>query len=116
MKLKEQALARILGLLVCAGLIWVGIGFAGLALTEALSPRFGLAEAAAVTSGALLIIPLFVWVLYGNRRTGLESPKGPESILSAIALVAKERPLLAMLGAALFGAAEVILNSRKKKN
>jgi glycerol-3-phosphate acyltransferase PlsY len=115
MKLGEQALARILGFLACVGLMWAGIGFAGFALTAALTPSLSLAGAAGVTAVVLLIVPLFVFVAYGGRTAGSPEAKGPENILGAIAQIAKERPLLAMVGAALFGAAEVILNSRRKK-
>ena len=115
MKLGEQAIARILGILACAGFIWVGIGFGGVALTVALSPYLGLAGAAALTAFLLLLVPACVVLLYGRRPATEASTRSSESILSAIAHIAKERPLLAMLGAALFGAAEVLLNSRKKK-
>jgi hypothetical protein len=115
MKLGELAIARALGILACAGLIWVGIGFAGVALTEALSPSLTFAGAAAVTAFLLLLVPACVVLLYGRRPTGPVNTKSSDSILSAISHIARERPLLAMLGAALFGAAEVLLNSRKKK-
>jgi hypothetical protein len=115
MRLGEQALARILGILACAGLVWAGIGFAGFALTAALAPSLTWAGAAALTALLLLIVPVGVVLLYGQNTTGEARAKGPESVLSAIAQIARERPLLAMVGAALFGAAEVLLNSRKKK-
>jgi hypothetical protein len=111
----EYALARILGILACAGLIWGGIGFGGYALTAALAPDLSWAGAAAVTALGMLIVPLVVVVLFGRSTTEAAKTKGADGILSAISHIAKERPLLAMLGAALFGAAEVLLNSRKKK-
>jgi hypothetical protein len=115
-KLGEQVLARILAILACAGLIWAGIGFAGFALMVALSPALGLAGAAALAAAVLLIVPMFVWLLYGQSPINGQNAKSPDSVLSAISTVARERPLLAMIGAALFGAAEVLLSSRKKKN
>ena len=115
MKLGEQAIARVLGILACAGFICVGIGFAGIALTEALRPSLTLAGAAALTAFLLLLVPACVVLLYGRRPAGRDNTKSSDSVLSAIAHIARERPLLAMLGAALFGAAEVLLNSRKKK-
>jgi hypothetical protein len=111
----EQALARILGILACAGFIWVGIGFAGFALTLAIAPRLGLPGAAAVTGLLLLLVPIAVSLLFGRSRSNWGGSKGQDSVLSAIAVVARERPVLAMLGAALFGAAEVVLNSRGRK-
>lgn len=114
MKLGELAVAGVVGVLACAGLIWVGIGFAGFALLTALEPNVGLAGAAALTALILLVVPVFVVILFG-RRGGSPSEKGADSVLSAIAQVARERPVLAMLGAALFGAAEVFLNRTRKK-
>jgi hypothetical protein len=111
----EQALARILGILACAGFIWVGIGFAGFALTTAIAPRFGLAGAAGITAAALLIVPIAVSILFGRSRSNWANSKDTDSVLSAIAVVARERPVLAMLGAAAFGAAEVLLNTRGRK-
>ena len=115
MSLGEQALARILGILACAGLIWAGIGFGGYALMAVLAPDLTWAGAAAVTAFVMLIVPLVVVLLFGRSTTETVKPKGADGILSAISHIAKERPLLAMLGAALFGAAEVLLNSRRKK-
>ncbi len=115
MKLGGLAIARILGILACAGLIWVGIGFAGFALTVALSPSLTLAGAAALTAFLLLVVPVFVVLLYGSRTAGVDETGASDSILSDIAHIARKRPLLAMLGAALFGAAEVLLNNGKKK-
>jgi hypothetical protein len=111
----ELALARILGILACAGLIWGGIGFGGYALTAALAPDLTWAGAAAVTALGMLIVLLAVVLLFGRNVAEPIKGKGADSILSAISHIAKERPLLAMLGAALFGAAEVLLNSRRKK-
>lgn len=109
----EVALARILGILACAGLVWVGIGFAGFALTSALAPHIGLAGAAAVTAAVLLLVPLSVVAVFGRHRSADQTTKGTDSALAAIAALAKERPVMAMIGAALFGAADVLLSGRR---
>jgi hypothetical protein len=115
MKLGEQAFAGMLGVLACAGLLWAGIGFAGFSLMTALAPGLGLAAAAAVTALVLLIIPAIVVIFYRRPVAEASAKAGADNVLSAIAQIAKERPLLAMVGAALFGAAEVFLSQRKKK-
>ncbi|MGD0190520.1 MAG: hypothetical protein ABSD74_07250 [Rhizomicrobium sp.] len=117
MKLGEQAIAGVLGILACAGLIWGAIGFAGYALMTSLSQGLGSAGAAAVTAVILLIVPVAVVALSRRSTPEAESDpaKGADSVLSAIAKVAKERPFLAMIGAALFGIVEVYLNQQRKK-
>jgi sulfite exporter TauE/SafE len=111
----EWAIARVIGILTCAGLIWVGIGFGAFALTTVLAPELGLAGAAAVTAAFLLIGPAFVVIFYGRRRSTRLREDASETVLSAIASIARERPLLAVLGAALFGAVEVFLKAPRKK-
>jgi hypothetical protein len=68
-----------------------------------------------VTALGMLVVPLLVVLLFGRSIGEPAKTKGADGILSAISHIAKERPLLAMLGAALFGAAEVLLNNRKRK-
>lgn len=114
MRLGEIAIAGIIGLFACVGLIWAGIAFAGFAIMTALTPQLELAGAAAVTAAILLAGPILVVLLAGRRKTG-ENKRGADNILSAIAQIAQERPFVAMVGAALFGAAEVLLKQRKKK-
>ena len=105
----EWAIARVIGILTCAGLIWVGIGFGAFALMTILAPHMGLAGAAGLTGAMLLIGPAFAGIFYGRRRSAGLSDDASDTVLSAIASVARERPLLAVLGAALFGAVEVFL-------
>lgn len=109
----EQALGRILGILACAGFVWVGIGFAGFALTTALAPHIGLAGAAAVAALVLLIVPIIVAALFGRKSPALEGSKRANSALSVIAALAKERPVVAMIGAALLGVTEVLFAKRR---
>lgn len=109
----KQALARILGILACAGFIWLGIGFAGFALFSALVPHLGTASAAALTAFVLLIVPAAMAALLGGK--GPVSPSRTDSALSLIAALAKERPFLAILGAGLLGAAEVLFARRRKQ-
>lgn len=111
----DQALGRVLGLLAAAGLLWAGIGFAGIALTTFLAPYLGLPGAAALTAFLFLLIPFCMVLFFGRSSSGLGGAKQADSVLSAIAVVARERPILAVIGAALFGAAEVFLSSRRNK-
>jgi hypothetical protein len=117
MKRGEQAIAGVLGIIVCAGLTCGGIGFAGYALMTSLSPGLGTPGAAAITAAILLIVPIVVVVFSRSSKPddAADPAKGADSVLSAIAKVAKERPLVAMIAAALFGAAEIYLNQRRQK-
>jgi hypothetical protein len=112
----EQALARILGILACAGFIWVGIGFAGFAITTALAPYMGVAASAAFAALVLLIVPVLVVAIFGSKGpAALEGSKPADSALAAIAALAKERPVMAMIGASLLGAAEVLVTKRRSE-
>jgi hypothetical protein len=108
----ERALARILGIVACAAFIWVGIGFAAFALCTVLGRLLGVAGAAALTALTLLVVPLIALALFGRASLG-EKPKGADTALGAIAALAKDRPFLAMIGAAVFGAAEVLFARRR---
>ncbi|HEY5048135.1 MAG TPA: hypothetical protein VII49_08965 [Rhizomicrobium sp.] len=110
-----KIIAGVVGILACAGLIWVGIGFAGFAFTAALTPWLTLAGAAALAAFLLLIVPVVVVVVLARKTTARVRSRGADNFLVAMASVARERPILAMLGAALFGAGQVFLKSRKKK-
>lgn len=115
MKLGGQAIAGVLGILACAGLIWAAIALAGLALVTVLTPIMGLAAAASLTAVLLLIVPVGVVLIYGRRSATTGRNRGADGVLSAIAEVAKERPFLAVIGAALFGAAEILLSRRRRE-
>ena len=115
MKLEEQAIAGILALIACAGFLWGAIGFAGFALMTALAPGLGTAGASAVTALILLIVAGLI-ALFSRRKPIAEAEtKGADRVLSAIAQIARERPFVAMVGAALLGAGEVLLSRRRKK-
>jgi len=111
----ELTLARIVAILACAGLIWIGIGFAGFALTTWLTPYLTLAGAAAATALLLVVAGLCLLLIQGRTSAGFGTTKESDSVLSAIALIAKERPILAVIGAAIFGASEVFFSPRRNK-
>lgn len=115
MRLPSAAKA-VLGL-IGAALIFFGVAFIGAAIAFALLPRLGIAGSAAVTGLILLLPPCIFGVAAGLRRSEprpcrpdptLESP-----VVTLLSILARDKPLLAVLGAALFGMAEVL---RGRKN
>jgi hypothetical protein len=111
----SRVAARVLLLVVASALIWVGVAFAGYGLLLAFLPALGPAWAAIAAAVVLLIAPLIACIsfaLHGWRAAPAQSPMPephPEQIgLAALAGVAKEKPLLAVLLAGLMGAAGAI--------
>ncbi|HEY1706773.1 MAG TPA: hypothetical protein VGG10_00805 [Rhizomicrobium sp.] len=101
-----------------AALVFAGTGFGGYGLVLALSPRLGGVGAAEATAAALLAIPLIYLIVVLLRPpppvVPLRAPPRSElAILSVLATVARDRPLLAVLGAGLFGAADMLLKQRR---
>lgn len=105
-----------MGILATAGLIWAGIGFAGYAIFAGLAPDWGPAGAAGATAGGMLFLAALATGVLLSGKTPAPTPnKVSHSLLGAIARLAQERPLIAMLGAALLGAAEVLLDHHQKR-
>jgi len=97
-----------LGLFAAASIL-VGVGFLGLGLDTALQTVLGLAGAAIATGGLLLLPPL-LWLVaggYGLPRAQSRQPVGrtDDVLVTELARLAMKRPLLAVLAAALVGAA-----------
>ncbi len=115
------AASRAVVVLIGAALILAGVGFAGYAIMLALLPRLGAIGAAAATAAVFLIVPLVYLAIAAWRApprvAGLPVAAAltPETaVLSALATTARSNPLLAIAGAALFGAASVWLNPAQR--
>ena len=102
-------------------LVCVGVTYAGYALYWALLPSTGAAAAAGIAAAVFLILPFLGWAflaLRGRRRkpAALKDlpPNAPENVaLAFLAGLSKDRPLVGMALAGLFGAATAFL--RKKR-
>jgi LPXTG-motif cell wall-anchored protein len=108
----KAAAGVVLGLIVAA-MVLVGVSFAGFAIFTALQVPTGLAGAAALTALILLIGPLlfiFIASLFRPRRQDFI---GDAFLANLFTGIVRDRPLLAMLGAGLIGAAGIFL--RKKR-
>ena len=124
----DHAIARAVVLLAIIGLVWSGIVLAALALTLALTPYVGLAGGAALTA-TLCFLPALIWL----AARGLSRPNSPRlnsnpsqdhshtaqgnsetAVLTALSALAEEKPLLAVISAGLFGAADVLFKERRK--
>lgn len=111
---------RIAMAITAAAMIWFGIGLAAYALLTALTEPVGLAWAAAITAAVLLVGPVGWMVVTSLRNpTPAAKPNGyaktGNPILAALAATAEEKPLLAVLGAGLFGVAEALKNGHDKR-
>ena len=116
MRLPNVATA-VLGL-IAAALVLFGVAFLGAAIMLALQPRLGGAASAAV-AGLVLLLPPCIWaVTAGFRRPALPPPRPTleSAVVSLLSGLARDKPLLAVLGAALFATAEVLLRGRKDKH
>lgn len=102
-------------------LVCVGVTYAGYALYWAVLPSTGPAGAAGIAAAVFLILPFLGWAFLAlrgrsRRPAALKDlpPGAPENVaLSFIAGLAKERPIIGMALAGLFGVATAFL--RKKR-
>ena len=126
----KYRIAAALLLFICAAvLVFAGAGFACYALYAALVPSVGNAAAAAIAAAILLVIPaLGVIVLSLKARRARNAlfdkleeaaarstlPNSPDAVtLNYLASFARDKPLLAVLLAGIFGAAMSLLRDRK---
>ncbi len=109
----SRVAARVILLIAIAALIWIGIGFAGYGLLLAFLPTLGPLWSALATAALLLLLPsviaLVAFYVHGWQSAPAQSvaPEArPENFgLSALAGMAKDKPLLAVLFAGILGAA-----------
>jgi hypothetical protein len=110
--------AKVVVAIVALGILWIGIGFAGYAITAAFIPFVGLAVAAAIAAVVLIAVAGILVLIAKPHAARLAVPgkdqqQGDVAMLAALSSVAKDKPLLAVLSAGLFGAADVLLKDRK---
>jgi LPXTG-motif cell wall-anchored protein len=99
--------------IIAAALILVGVAFAGFAIFTALEHPVGVPGAAALTALILLIGPLLFVFVASFRQPPKNQIMGETLLLNLFSGLAKDKPLLAMLGAGLFGAAGIFLRKRR---
>ena len=109
--------AKVVPALIGAALVFFGVAFLGAAIAFALEPRLGVAGSAAAT-GFILLLPPCIWgVVTAFRRPDSllrqPEPTVENAVVTLLSRLAKEKPLLAVLGATLFGAAEILLRRKK---
>lgn len=90
-----------------------GVAFAGFAIWAALTPSLGEAWAAAITAFIFLVGPLGAAIALGTRRRRSFFEGGEGGVAGLFGLLARERPLMLLFGAALLGVAETFLKKRK---
>lgn len=93
----------------------LAIAFFAFAIFVLLQPALGVAGAAALTAFVLLLGPA-AWMVWRKSRRPPPPTKNPETAtLEMLAGMARDKPLLALLGAGLFGLADYLLRNRNKK-
>ena len=107
--------AKAVLLAVGLGMAFFGVGLLGFALAASIVSLFGLAGAAAIAGGVLLLPPLF-WALARLAFRPKKPPPPSSSIVTALmAAIAKETPWMAIVGAGVAGAVDMFLNRNKAK-
>jgi hypothetical protein len=110
-----RVVAGAIAFLILAAIVFAGVACAALAIDIALTPHLGPAWAAALTALILLMIPTLAWAIVTIRRAFTAQRRAEEALLGALALFMKESPMIALVGAGLFGVASVLLKRWKRK-
>jgi len=97
---------------IAAGAAFFGIGLLGFALAHELVALVGMAGAYAIAGGVLLALAVILAMVFAMARPRKAPPQN-ELTRVLLAAVAKETPWLAIVGAALAGAANMFLNRNK---
>lgn len=98
-----------------AYLMFFGLAWGGYAIFTSLEGHVGVAGAAGITAAIFLLVPLIVLLIAVIAMPRKKEPEGTAAIMSALASVARDKPIFAILTAALFGAAEVLINRRWRR-
>lgn len=111
-RLGAKAVLAMMGL----ALIFFGVGLIGFGIAAALAPYVGLAWAD-VIAGAIFLLPPLIWALaLISSAPRPRTRSGAAPLLTAIfSALAKETPVIAVVGAALASVAELFLNRNKAK-
>jgi predicted membrane-bound spermidine synthase len=109
--------AKVVPALAGAALNFFGVAFLGAAIALVLEPRLGVAGSAAAT-GLILLLPPCIWGVATAFRSPDSLPRHSEptvenAFVTLLTRLVYEKPLLAVLGAALFGAPQVLLRRKK---
>ena len=120
--IEAQAVRAVL-LIVLVAVVFTGVAFAGIAGFLALAPYLPAWSAAAIVALVLLVIALGAALIVRGRalpaRTGRaeQAASSPDAAaIQAIAGMAQEKPLLAVVFAGLLGAAGTILQNKDRSN
>lgn len=108
----KTAAGVVLGIIAIA-MIAVGVSFAGYAIFTALAAPVGIPGAAALTALILLIGPLLFILLAMMFRPRKEELLNDQFIMSVLSGLARDKPLIAMVGAGLLGAAGIFLRRKR---
>src|ERR1700719_2020770 len=92
--------AKLVMAAVAIALVFFGIGLIGFAIATLLTPHFGAASGYAM-AGAILFLPALIWacIVCISRPRRREPPPGQELIKSVFAVLARETPWAAVVGA-----------------
>ncbi len=108
----KAAAGVVLGI-IAGAMILVGVSFAGFAIFTALERPVGVPGAAALTALILLIGPLLFIFIAAMFRPRRQEFVGDALIMNLFSGFVRDKPLLAMLGAGLAGAAGIFLRKRR---
>ncbi|MGQ0740967.1 MAG: hypothetical protein ACT4OG_01540 [Alphaproteobacteria bacterium] len=109
-----QTVARTLVVLGAIAVVLTGVAFGGLALYLWLLTDLSPPAAAAATAAIFLLVPaLYVFVMALRNESPAKEMHSDNAALSALADVAKDKPLIAVLLAGIIGAAEVVSHHKK---
>lgn len=127
--MKYRIAAALLVFVGAAVSVAAGAGFAAYAIFAAFLPTFGAAWAAVMTAAILLLVPALGLILLSLRARRARNelietlekaaasaafPKNPDNLtLTYLAGLAREKPLIAILLAGLYGAATMVLRDKK---
>lgn len=110
-RLGAKAFLLIIGL----ALIFFGVGLIEWGIATALRPYVGAAWGE-VIAGALFLLPPLIWALAVISTPPPKPQAGARQILATfVAALAKDKPWIALVGTALAGAAELLLNRNKSR-
>ncbi len=114
----DRVIAGVIGLVLVLAIVWMGVGAGVVAFVAWLMPYVGLAGAAGIACAICVGLPV-LWMLYAFLRSKRKKPifahhgRKEQAVVDALTELARERPLVAMVGATIFGAAEAVLKDRK---
>lgn len=108
-----RLVSKLILAVIALAMAFFGVAFAGYAIWAALTPPLGEAWAAAITAFIFLVGPLGAAIALGTRRRRSFFEGGEGGVAGLFGLLARERPLMLLFGAALLGVAETFLKKRK---